>query len=316
MKGTIMRRRNSLVFLKLVSLATLIFLLSGCPADEMTTPPGPSTALAAVTNLRAYSKNAITVGLTWTASTDAGNSDFQEYQITTKVGSTVAAASTVSKSETAREIMNLVEGVIYTFEVVGVASSTSQTYVNSDTVTIQWSPARRLDMEGAIDIEVYEIQSQLGGSGLQFYDAASGGPRVLSIAASQGFQQDIDVLLDTLVGGTIILESAHLNPLLVGQARATAFSSIDTPADSLNVGQQSPPDLSTYDRDYVVIGSGAVATGKIFYAISSDSNYVRILVERDPTSGTLLFDSSPDQVARAKLSYQGVAGVPFAKQRP
>jgi hypothetical protein len=160
---------------------------------------------------------------------------------------------------------------------------------------------------------VYEIRSTLGGSGLQFFDGASGTPRVRSIGASAGFQQVIDALLDTVAGGVIVLESAHLNPFLQGQARRTKFSSIDASFDSLNVGQDAPPPTATYTLDRVTIGSGAVGAGKIFYAVGSDTNYVRILVQRDATSGTLLFNPAPNRRIRAQLSYQGRRGVIYAK---
>ena len=308
------QRQISLVATVVVCLLVVIF--PGCTEEEVVQMPSPAVPLSPVTNLRAYSANAITVGLTWTASADVGQADFVEHQITAMVGANTVSVVTAPKESTHTSVTNLIEGVIYTFEVVAVATPSSQTYVSSDTVDIQWAPARRLTMDGPIDIDVYEIASTVGGSGLQFFDAGSGGPQVLSIAASAGYQDIIDVLLDTTSSGVIILESAHLNPLLVGQARSTKFSSIEVPSDSLNVGQSEPPDLGTYDRDLVTIGSSAVATGKIFYAISADSNYVRILVKRDSASGTLLFGDSPNRRIRVELSYQGAAGVPFAKPKP
>jgi len=291
----------------------LVLGLIGCEtADETVTGSGSKTALAKPTNLRAYSASAISVGLTWTPSTDAAFADFLEYQITVKAGTSTVSTVSAPKNAASSIISGLIEGTVYTFQLVAKASSTSQNYMNSDSVTVQWAPARRLGTEGVIPIAIYEISSTAGGSGLQFFHAPTAGPRVLSISQSAGFQQVIDVLLAG-TGSNIVLKSAHLNPLLSGQARITKFSTIDTPSDTLDIGQASPPSTGTYTQDSVFIGAGAGATGKIFYAVSNDNNYVRIFVRRDQSSGTLLFGAAPDRRIVASLSYQGVAGVPFAK---
>jgi hypothetical protein len=303
------------IFSALVLVSVLIGLtMVGCNKDETTGPGGTaSTKLAVVTNLRGYSASISSVGLTWTASTDAANGEALEYQIKTKIDTTTIQSTTASRAATSANITGLIEGTVYTFEVILKATSGAQTYVNSDPITVQWAPARRLTTQGTAPVDVYEIRSSAGGSGIQFFHAATGGPRVLSIASGSGYQGVIDALVDTTTAGVVVLESAHLNPLLVGQARSTKFSTVEGSADSLNIGQSAPPSAGTYTQDRVTVGDQAVAAGKIVYARTSDTNYVRILIKRDGTSGTLLFGASPNRRIRVELSYQGRPGVIYAR---
>ena len=311
--------RPTKLIVNAVVLATVMVggLWLGCNSNDSTSGPsgGPTTKLQFVTNLRAYSASAISVGLTWTASTDAANGEFLEHQIKVKVDTTTIQTVTAATNATSATLAGLIEGTIYTFDVVLVAKPGAQTYINSDPSTVRWAPASRFSTEGGAAIDVFEIRSATGGSGIQFFNSGTAGPRVLSIGSGAGFQGVIDALVDTTrPGGVIVLESAHLNPLLVGQARVTEFSNGEGSADSLNIGQSAPPDTSTYHNNYsVTIGTQAVAAGKIVYARTSDGNYVRILIKRDPVSQTLLFNTSPNRRIRVEISYQRTPGVIYAK---
>ena len=285
-------------------------------SENPVTPGSPATPLQPVTNLSAYSANAISVGLSWTASTDAGQGDCAGYRVKAEVSGTTVDSVLVSKSAAGCLITNLQEGIIYTFTVITEATPSSQTFQNSTGASIQWAPAKRLNTDGTVPVDVYEILSTVGGSGLQFFDNSSGFPHVFSIGVSGGHQHVIDVLLDTNSAGTIVMESAHLNPLLAGQANHTRFSTTDAFVDSLNVGQVAPPTAATYTQDLVTISPSNVATGRILYAVSNDTNYVRIFLQRDPSSGTLLWGSSPNRHVRVQLSYQGTPGVIYAKPSP
>ena len=293
----------------LVSIALICSLVILSCKDNSSNPEPTKSPLAGVTNLAAYSAGATSVGLTWTASANASLSDYASIQVNVKTGSTVDTTWTFAAGAVSAVIPSLAEGTIYTFEVVGAASSTSTSYTNSNPTTIQWAPARRLTSEASAPVDVGEIASPLLGSGLQFYDGTSHGPRVLSIGPSAGFQQTIDVLLDTLAGA-VIMESAHRNPLLSGQAKHTKFSTTETNADTLDIARSAPPASTTYTSDFVTIPT-SVSMGKIYYAVTSDTHYVRIFLKQNGSS--LFFGSTPNRRARVQLSYQGVAGVLFAK---
>lgn len=295
-----------------LSVVVLLLTHTGC---ETTAPT--RTQLLSISNLRAYSKSSTEVGLIWTASPDTEIAD--EHRITV-TGGAAPLVVTVPINESRVVIGDLTEGIIYTFSVI--IRTYTGSYADSWPVSIQWSPARRLTTIGTSPIDVFEILSDSGArSGLQFYDPRSAGPRVLPIDTTAGSHQIIDVLLDTTTtapSGILILESAHLNPRLPGlaQARRTRFSTVESDADSLDVGQVTPPAAATYTRDVVTLDTGTVSSGKIFYAVSQDTNYVRIFVQRQGSSGTLFLGDRPNRRIRVHLSYQREPGVIFSRPSP
>lgn len=264
--------------------------------------------LAPPTNLRAYSRDGTSVGLLWTLSADTGKSnDFLETRIRTYTPEGVLLSTSAVGPLVAETVVgSLDEGKVYTFEFTSVARANSQDYKDSDPVSIQWAAARRYTSEGTAPIEIYEIRSTTGNSGLQFFDRITGGPKTRPISVSGGAQQLIDVLVDTSISGDLILESAHRNPLLPSgtQGRRTRFSTTILEANTLNIGSSAPPAENTFIREFVTIGPENINNGRLLYAITSDSNYVRILLQRDDASGTLLFGSLPNRKIRVQLSYQ------------
>ena len=305
------RRKSRILPIALIAVAVVCALLIVACSDNSSNPAATKNPLAGVTSLTAYSASATSLGLNWTASANASLSDYASIQVNVKTGSNLDSTYTLGPSAVSAIISNLTEGTTYTFEVIGVASSSSTAYSNSNPTTIQWAPARRLTSEQSAPVDVGEIASPNLGSGLQFYGATSGGPRVLSIGANAGYQQTIDVLLDTTSAGAVIMESAYLNPLLLsGVARDTKFSSTIRDADTLDDAQSAPPASTTYTSSSVTIPTSATG-GKIFYAVTSDTHYVRIFLK--PNGSSFFFGSKPNRRIRVELSYQGVAGVLFAK---
>ncbi len=281
--------------------------LTGCNKEEnsiiYTQRP-----LAPPTNLRAYSRDGTSVGLMWAVSADTGKlNDFVQTRIRTITPEGVLlSTATVGPLVSEATVGSLDEGKVYTFEFTSIARIGSQDYKDSDPVTIQWAAARRYTTEGTAPIEIYEIRSSTGNSGLQFFDRVTGGPKTRPISVSGGAQQLIDVLVDTSISGDLVLESAHRNPLLASgaQGRRTRFSTTILEANSLNFGSSSPPAENTFIREFVTVGPENINNGRLLYAITSDSNYVRILLQRDEASGTLLFGSLPNRRIRVQLSYQ------------
>lgn len=291
-------------------------LYTGCNKEENSIVY-TQRPLAPPTNLKAYSRDGTSVGLTWTLSADTGKvNDFLETRIRTITPEGVFLSTTTAGPLAAEAIVgSLDEGKIYTFEFTSVARSGSQDYKDSDPVTIRWAAARRYTTEGTVPIEIYEIRSSTGNSGLQFFDRVSGGPKTRPISVSGAAQQLIDVLVDTSISGDLIFESAHRNPLLPSgvQARRTRFSTSILEANSLNIGSSTPPPEDTYIREFVTIGPENINNGRLLYAITSDSNYVRILLQRDDASGTLLFGALPNRRIRVQLSYQITPKVIYAR---
>ncbi len=306
-----MGAKNSsyILFLMLVGV-----LFVSCNKEENTIIFS-KTKLAAVTNLRAFSYDGNSVALIWTRSTDSDKSDFLDVRITVKDGASEYLTRVVSKAftDSALIVSNLNEGTVYTFEIVSRAGAGSQSFINSDPVSIRWASARRLN--GGAAIKVYEIASP-DSTGLQFFDGL-GVARVFgNIPAFQGI---IDVVVDSTASGIVIMKSGHLNRL-GGGLRRTKFSTFDTLVSTLNISRVTPPDPSTYTRDSIFIGPQSLTSGKMFYALTNDSNYVRILFERNPnpselTFGSLLFGTQPRRYLSVKLSYQITRGIIYAKPK-
>jgi|GEM_PF-1711427 len=301
--------------IKFLLLAAVVAVFVSCNKEENTLVYNKAK-LAGVQNLRAFSAGANSVAIIWSASPDTNKSDFADITVNAKIGSSVWASRTFSKTfaNTTVVIDNLNEGSVYSFEVVSRALANSQNYTDSDPVRVLWAPARRLNSGSAV--RVYEIAAP-DSNGLQFFDGI--GAHVFS-SRTPAYQPILDVVIDSTASTTVIMKSAHLNRYGGGQ-RHTRFSTFDTLASDLDVARSAPPDPSSYERDSIFIGPENRTTGRVFYAMTEDSNYVRILFERntnpppDPNSGSLLFGSQPRRYLSMKLSYQVSRGVIFAKPK-
>ena len=290
----------------------------GCK-NENTQEPPTKTPLEKVTNLRAYSGSAPgSVGLSWTSSVDVGKVEYTEIQITAKDGNTTYASLTVPKSVTDTLVRGLVEGVIYTFEVVGKAASTTQNLKDSDPATIRWAAARRLTLDRGSEIKVYETASASGASGLILYYAATSEPRAVSVARPGPTDSIlIDLYVKTEASGGVSLRSIHLFQNTSGvqpYSRITRFSSEFRDVESLNDPRPAPPDTSTYQAGNTerLIDPITTSSSRIYYFKANDGNYGRILVKRSP-SGKLIWGTSPNQYLNLEISYQTRAYVPYAK---
>ena len=227
-------------FITVVLLISVLATLVSCNKEENSLVYN-KTKLVGVSNLRAFSVGANSVGLIWLASPDANKSEYVDTKITAKDGGAEWSSRTVPKTLTDSVIVieNLNEGTVYSFELVCRAVSTSENIADSDPVTVQWASARRLN--GDVAIKVYEVASTKDSSGLLFFDGI--GSRVLS-ARSPSYQPILDVVIDSTASGTVIMKSGHLNRLGGGR-RKTKFSSFDTLASKLNFARSTAPAPST-----------------------------------------------------------------------
>ena len=130
---------------KFVLLISALASLVSCTKEENVISYN-KTKLSGVSNLRAFSVGANSVGLIWLASPDANKSEYVDTKITAKVGVAEWSTRTVPKTLTDSVIVieSLNEGTVYSFELVCKAASSSENFTDSDPVTIQWAPARRL----------------------------------------------------------------------------------------------------------------------------------------------------------------------------
>jgi hypothetical protein len=309
MKGSFMK----IIFINIVLVLVLLFSITGCDNNSTSTE---KTALSAVTNLQAYSAGATSVGLVWIPSTSESVSEFGEYEINVKNPSgDIVASTAASKGDTNFIILNLTEGVIYSFEMTAIVVEGATNYKNSTTASVRWSPARRLNSDDiGVEIKVYETSSSSSfGSGLILYHPTSHTPKVVSIGNPGADSSYIDLYLktNTTIAGSVLLQSASV---FKTNWRLTRFSTVSRNDDGLDNAQISPPDTGTYTLTSIQFDSTAtVATSRIYYVKGDNGNYGRILVQR-ASNGTLIWGTTPEQYLNLKISFQTVAYNPYSKQ--
>jgi hypothetical protein len=289
-----------------IILASLAFGATwlGCNSDDETTNPG-GTTISAPTNPRAYSASATSVGLAWTLSTTESDASFSGYVVRAKTPTgTIAATANLAKGVAATVVAGLTDGVIYTFVIRSTATGNVE---STDSASVVWSPARRYENESGqpAPIKVYETSSSSSfGSGLIFSI-----PRTNSIlnAVDSSLQ---DVYVKTETGNAVSLNSSSV--FRAGR-RITRFSTTVRDDSTLNNPQAIPPDTTTFNNVSNLIDSVQVTSSKIYYFKGNDGNYGRILVERNPATGRLIWGSSPEQYLSLRISYQSVAFNPYSK---
>ncbi len=294
--------------LSTVLVAALVFVWTAC--QDSTTEP-TKTKLQPITSIKAYSVSNTSVGLKWTKSTDEAKADFLNYYLKTKnPDGTTAKEMTVAKGLDSAVVTGLTNGVIYTFEVISKVTTGSTSYLDGDPVTIKWSPAWRFELEGTIEIKVYETTSSVGyASGLIFYHPTSAGPKTVSLVSADSSL--IDVYVKTETGSNISLRSSHLYR---SNRKITRFSNLYRNSETLNDPQIAPPDTATYINYEFPVDSVTVTSSRIYYFKGVNGNYGRILIMRNPSNGTLIWGTSPEQYLKLKLSYQSVAYNPYSKK--
>lgn len=284
----------------------------GCKSDSTTEPSSSTPSVQAPTNLRAYSAGPTSVGLLWALSSSESDTILNGYLVVTKDPSgTVVGSNNIAKGTPNTTVTSLTEGVIYTFVVRATGGGG---IVSGDSVSVRWSPARRYSNDStlSIPIQVYELRSTLGASGLQFN---SNGlyAKVRSLNASNPDRFLCDIYVDSIGGGAVCLKNIGL---LTGYPRVTYFSSEPLrDVTDLNDPRTAPPDTNSYQLNRKDLPSGAVNQSVVLYAKTANSgvsNYVRILVQRNPATGFLYSGSGSDRYVVLQLSYQNTPGNWFA----
>lgn len=306
--------RPTKLIVNAVVLATVMVggMWLGCNSNDNGTQPTTPTALQPITNLGAYSASATSVGLAWTATPDAGKTDFAGYQIVAKrVSGTDSVVTSAGTNAVGVVVAGLTNGTIYDFEVTAKAAAGSATLSNSSAVTVRWAPASRYENESGSPppIQVYETSSDIGfASGLIFFSPSAAGPKTVSLLSADS--SAIDVYVKTETNNAVSLNSS--NGYRPGR-RITRFNLVTRDDSTLNNPQALPVDTTNYSNSGFLFDSVQVSIGKILYFKSNDGNYGRILVERNPATGRLIWGSSPEQYLSLRISYQSVAFNPYAK---
>jgi hypothetical protein len=295
-------------YLKLISLfiIALFLVLWGCSSDDNPVE-ATDTALTKPTNLNAYSKSSTEVALKWTKTVDSAGSTFNGYTLKVRNGSALVSTISIPKDSVSYTIGSLTEGTIYDFALFTV---TAKGTLSTDSATIKWSPAKRLDDQGSgKEIKVYETASSTYPSGLDFCNSTNL-PEAVSIASSNANSARADLYIKTATSGT---DLEITNPNYSNATfKNTKFSSEIGLANSLDDYQLAPPSASTYQLDKITIKTDAQTTNKIYWAKTQEGNYVRFILIRN-SNNSLVWGTTPDRYLSFKISYQSVTGVIYSK---
>lgn len=296
-----------------VSLAVGAIILSAAlGACKTNTGPTTDRPLEPPTNPRAYSSDDSTVVLFWTASNSKDLSVFDKYRVTATddTGAVAAMLFTPTESDTTMTVTGLRAGEAYTFSIVSTVVATASGYTESFPSLLEWAPAPRFAYDTTGRLQLYEAIGYPDSSALIVFDTTIGGPRRLSLRTPGRDSLFLDFVVTS--GGT---------PMYIGSAdyykagwRESRFSSVIDFAPSLDYATSAPPDSSTYALAYIAIPNSTTSLSAIVYFRTADGNYGRMLIERDPSKGILIWGAYPYRYLTVQISYQTTPDIPYAER--
>lgn len=263
-------------------------VVGGISCGENIAPPPVDLTPYLPQNLSAVSLDIRAVGLTWDLPANVAD--------TALVGYVVDAGgqlTSIGKTESTFVASSLPPGVTqFTVSPIGAggASVTGP--------SISWAPAERFDT--AFVLYEYNVAALNRPSGLNV------GTRLTdpeAVPVGLAVQNSMDFWVNGDAGQPLTLRSANL---WLSDWKVTQFSSVSTPAPSLNVAIPAYPAPSTFTQGIVQIQDNTV-----YYAICEgdlpgERHYVRIHVH-------VLDGVFPDRSIEIRLSLQRQPGVPYAE---
>lgn len=282
----------------------------------------------AIGAVEATSVDATTISVLFEASPSDGTNGLRYYW-TLKQDGTVVSIDGVAQEDMeipgngnefyTVDITGLTEGEEYTFEVYAKFDNTNMTEVKS----VTWSPASRYELTvNDSEIEVYESSSSLG-SGLDLYykeDVAGTifeGPQVLTVGVADDWNLGLKTEGDLLFGSASLLnynftgtpnDAEICNLHFAGGDLDAAFN--DLPFnDETYTWSKKMFDLEAEFSD-AQYDNGVIIIVRVMEPNSTAYNYAKVLLRK--VGGEWLQGSSPDRYIDCRVSYQRVAGVPYA----
>ncbi|HPP40386.1 MAG TPA: fibronectin type III domain-containing protein, partial [Candidatus Kapabacteria bacterium] len=259
----------------------------------------------APTNLRATSISATEVLLKWDKSASHDSSWFAGYELTVTGGNPMTPIK-IGKTDNYK-VSGLQEGVVYTFTLKSV-NSDNKTSTGSTSVT--WSPASRFETD---DIRMYVFESQ-NGSGLTIYGENN---KPENLKASEKTKWHLG--LDNRTTGALFFGSASQIDIGTGTPTdkveiADTYWETNTLDNIFETAALNTLNFAERRFDLLKLDNGQTGLAfvvRILRQGQTNYNYAKVLVERG--SGGFLQGSGNDRFVKMKISYQKVAGVPYAK---
>lgn len=278
-----------------------------------------NTIPKAPTGLKATSINSTTVHITYAASEDASKSIFAGYELIVSTdGGAPLAPKSIAKNVNPIEVIGLVEGTIYTFELRSVYNNAAKNAISTNAAELTWSPASRFDLTGNdSEIKVFGTDSKEFGSGLNLYDMDDASPKIFKISGSDMWQLCLYTRRNTLEFGSAVAQtkySYNAGAPKIAQIGTTEFLTDDLNdtflGEALNSIAFTSKVVNLKDAKYANQNKGVV-----FIVRADDGNgaynYAKVLVVKK--NGNFLQGTGDEVYVQCKISYQKVKGVPYAK---
>ncbi|MBC8144358.1 MAG: fibronectin type III domain-containing protein [bacterium] len=306
--------------LMLTSAFALAGILAACNENPVVEPGnGP-------TNLKASSRSATEVSLTWDAVSNATG-----YEVSWVAVGATGTGSLSGVSSLTAVATSLSEGVIYDFTVRATTASGL-----GDATTIRWAPASRAtetSNSGVKLIRMYEYAST-SESGLNLNVNGSPYRVTLNMSRTEPNKAQLAMfvyhkpltpnVIDSIIIGPAygVPEYAASNdPTLSRVDTTVVISSTTYPVASLDSWFLTQPltgmidaNSNTYAYKFT---SNSTSSGQGFvvrHGLPGAYHYARVLVKN--LSGFLVGGATPNRYVELEISYQKVVNVPYAKRAP
>ena len=282
-------------------------------ACKSNTGPTTDQPLRPPTNPRAYSSDDSTVVLYWSPSADRDLTVFDKYRVsaTDDTGALASTLFTPTGNDTTMTVSGLRGGETYTFSIVSTVVATASGYTESVPALIEWAPAARFVVDTIGLLRLYDaVLAYPDSSGLIVFDTTIGGPRRTS-PVNPGRDS---ILMDLFVTSRGTPMEIWSPDTLNARWRGTRFSSVIDFALSLDDARSAPPAPSTYTLSVLEVPNSTISTSAIVYFRTADGNYGRMLLERDPSKGILIWGAYPYRYLTVQISYQTTPDIPYAER--
>ncbi len=271
-----------------------ISVSTSATTHDNTPPPAPPSGLLATAT------SSTEIRLQWTASPDAGNSNFDKYELAYEPGGSSQPIA-IGKEKTSYTVGELTAGTVYTFT---LRARTTTGKASSD-ASISWAPARISPV-----IRLYGSKSTMG-AGVDFEDN-TGQIRVLTIADGGDWDLAFDDSepMQPAIGSpaqTIYVDNSFTFPN--GALARRTYVSTNRYSDITNLEDMGDPSPLFVDKieQLQIINSNK---GFAFVVQTEEGNYAKVLVLAK--NGKVIQGSGNDTYIEVQISYQPTPNVPYA----
>jgi hypothetical protein len=276
------------------------FFLNGCSSST-----APGAGVGSPSTLMAISKNASTISIKWIR----GSGDTSADTVIISGGGAPPQAIPTSNTASSAEINGLTTGTVYTITVASIGGQSS---------SLNWMTANR-----TMGLHLYQFSSS-GTSGLIL-----GGGQASVVSASSANAGTMDLYLEDIQHDPTITSTSGISlestDFLNGSSATYRKSFMDGAATYVVGGLDSDYSSSDFSSQLNGAVGGAVNAydipndagydtkgSRILLVRTQDGNLAKVEIVPDPSTGMLYSGSGTNKYITVNVSYQPVAGQPYA----